>query len=318
MAAIQQALTDYLVDDTIAVICQYAKQLRVLMLGGIMDRHTKSSVVWYDPSTGKWDTEAARWGDTRSFAVGAVVGDALYISGGLTVISGICQRHQSVDLRTWQCTELANLPRFGTKDHLLLADSAMKSLFLLSGSTDLVGRHQRASLHCYNLAHNTWSEKAQTNHSHFGHAGVVCGTSMFAIGGLKQKAVERYDPTQDRWFDCAPLSSHRHGCCAAAVVDDHSILVCGGITEDDVMVSSCEVYSTTLDQWAPVASMLVARKFASAVFIEGQVMVCGGESASFINHNACISAETYNRRTGVWTSVSPMPCSRMRAIAVVV
>ena len=320
-AAIQHALTDSLVDDTIAIVCQYAKQLRVLMLGGVCHNNTlQHTIVTYNPSTGQWETvAAARWDEVRMFAAGAVVANTLYVSTGFAGGRGRARWHRSLNLQTWTWTPFLRRAANNAYPHVVLVTPTMTHLFVLGGNTEIFDAvDRRTSLHCYDVADDRWSEKCHTNHRHKQPGGAVCGSQIYAIGGINQKAVERYDMATDQWSACSPLLSYRYAC-AVAVVDHQFIFACGGIAEDGNGLSSCEAYSVALDRWYTVANMLKARRFASAVYIDGQVMVCGGTaSLSFSDHDTCISAETYNCPTNVWTLTSPMPCPRQRAIAVVI
>lgn len=116
-----------------------------------------------------------------------------------------------------------------------------------------------------------------------------------------------FDPDTDKWTQKAPMTTVRGLHCMCTVGD--KLYVIGGNhfrgTSDYDDVLSCEYYSTTLDQWTPIAAMLRGQSDVGVAVFENKIYVVGGYSWN----NRCMVeiVQKYDPEKDEWHKVFDLP-----------
>jgi hypothetical protein len=92
----------------------------------------------------------------------------------------------------------------------------------------------------------------------------------------------------------------------ATLLSNGKVLVAGGISTGNQLLSSAEIYDPATGTWKPTGSTTTFRYWHSASLLaNGWVLVSGGEGAS-----PFASTELYDPVTGVWTATGSMNTAR--------
>ena len=86
-----------------------------------------------------------------------------------------------------------------------VADSQIASASL-DGVLHVVGYKTHAK---YDASANEWKQIAALNEPRCGLALVELNSALYAFGGIRSAAVERYDVTRDEWTTMRPLNTAR-------------------------------------------------------------------------------------------------------------
>jgi kelch-like protein 20 len=121
----------------------------------------------------------------------------------------------------------------------------------------------------------------------------------------------RFDPATRTSQELAPLPTPVGGAAAVAVGD--FIYVIGGTNGKDYLGQVLR-YDPQANTWSSnFAPMSVARAWASAAVINGEIYVIGGELHGTFGPSATDSLEIYNPESNSWRSGPEMPSSRKDA-----
>lgn len=102
---------------------------------------------------------------------------------------------------------------------------------------------------------------------------------------------------------------YRH---TATLLRDGTVLVVGGLGDDDSVLPSVERYNPLTRSWSPAASMNIPRTGHTATRLtDGSVLVVGGITKNMHPAPMTSSAERYNPSANTWIPVKPMSASRV-------
>merc|ERR1712066_72395 len=104
----------------------------------------------------------------------------------------------------------------------------------------------------------------------------------------------------------------RRGSLAGAFVGG-VLYTCGGIDENEHILSSVERFDPAVGAWGVVASMTVPRAGCAAVAVRGKLWVAGGKSG--VNHRLNL-LEEFDPSIGHWQPLLPMELKRVGASVV--
>jgi N-acetylneuraminic acid mutarotase len=144
---------------------------------------------------------------------------------------------------------------------------------------------------------------------------LVCGGSA---AGVPTSSAERYDPAAATWSTRPSMVIPRLGHTATTLADGR-VLVSGGTGGAGLTFASAELYDPVGDAWALTATMSSARTLHTATLLpDGRVLVCGGfgqrsgslPSVPASTDQTLATAEIYDPRTGLWSSVPSMVAAR--------
>lgn len=111
----------------------------------------------------------------------------------------------------------------------------------------------------------------------------------------------RFDVEKEQWITVKEMSTAR--CFSAHTVLSGSLLVIGGMDEQDRFLNSVEHYVPLTDKWEPVAPMRHGRADALACALNGFVYVNGGRGTVRNTGFLFQSIDRYNLRENSWTWV---------------
>ena len=192
--------------------------------------------------------------------------------------------------------------------------SGCSSLFALTNSTEI----PENTIFTYNPAENSWEIKGSTSsRNRWGACAVAVGNHLYIIGGSNCSdtvpsgitKVERFDPREERLEEVASLNEGRHDAFGAAMND--KIYVAGGIQKNDqtlTLLSTCEVYDLSTNEWHLMADLCIPRHSASMVCFKGALYVFGGlkNTRSYLQTRE-LSVEVFNSETKQWKKKSTIP-----------
>ena len=192
--------------------------------------------------------------------------------------------------------------------------SGCSSLFALTNSAEI----PENTIFTYNPAENRWEIKGSTSsRNRWGACGVAVGNHLYIIGGSICSdtvpsgitKVKRFDPREEKLEEVASLNEGRHDAFVVAMND--KIFVAGGIQKNDqtlTLLSTCEVYNVSTNEWHLMADLCVPHHSASMVFFKGALYVFGGlkNTRSYLQTRE-LSVEVFNSETSQWKEKSTIP-----------
>lgn len=263
--------------------------------------------AWGAPSDpGHWEQRAPLL-TVRSEVAGAVVGDRIYVVGGLTA-QGVTDAVEEYDPGADRWRLRAHLPQ---PVHHPAAASVNGRLYVIGG---YVARafyiwNGADAVYEYDPGAERWRARASMPTPRGALAAVALGGKIYAVGGKDRTdtgALEVYDPAADTWQRLRPMPTPRNHIAAEAV--DGKIYVFGG-RADRVTgnIGVTEVYDPRSDSWQELAPMPTPRSGIGAAAVRGKVYVPGGELG---RPDTYPENEEYDPATNRWTPQAPMPTPR--------
>ncbi len=251
---------------------------------------------------GHWERRAPLLTD-RSEVAGAVVGDRIYVVGGLSpsTIADTVEEYDPVSDH-WQMR--APLPH---QVHHPAAASMNGKLYVIGG---YVARllsiwNGTDTVYEYDPATNRWRGRAPMPTPRGALAAVVVEGRIYAVGGKDRTdtgALEVYDPAGDSWKRLRPMPTPRNH--IAAEVVDGRIYVFGGRTDHTGgNVGVTEMYDPHTDTWQERAPMPTSRSGIGAAALGGKVYVPGGELG---RPGTYPENEEYDPAADLWMPRAPM------------
>ncbi len=168
-------------------------------------------------------------------------------------------------------------PQLEEKRSFAAAALLNNSVYICGGS-----RGFRRLSSCERLSATDSTQIQPMNESRSSLAMVAFKNKLYAFGGLDVKervlvwlsSVESYEPNKDLWSYAKPMSIPRVQ--SAASVLGNRIFVCGGLTNGDVPLKSCERYDRSENKWETIANMTKARRGHRLVTVNGRIFALGG------------------------------------------
>ncbi|XP_068684090.1 kelch-like protein 3 [Montipora foliosa] len=194
------------------------------------------------------------------------------------------------------------------------------SLFVLNGHSSLyvltnTETAPENTIYTYNLDENMW-DILDNILDRWGACGVADAHYIYIIGGTHNDTknitattkVEKIKPGENVWEELAPMIKARHNAFGAAM--NGKIYVAGGMQENGHMytvLSTCEVYNPSTNEWQILPSLNVPRHSASMVCFKGALYVVGGSKSSHKSKE--LSVEMYDSGENKWQMESAIPVS---------
>jgi N-acetylneuraminic acid mutarotase len=264
-----------------------------------------AAVTPADP--GRWERRAPLLVE-RSEVAAAVVGDRIYVVGGLTP-SGLSDAVEEYDPTQDRSRLRRPLPR---PLHHPAAASAEGRLYVIGGYTahPLLGIwNPVAAVYEYDPQTDRWRERSPMPTSRGALAAVSLDGRIYAVGGravANTGALEVYDPRTDRWERLAPMPTPRDHI-AAAVVNGRIYVFGGRAVGVRGNIATTEVYDPRTNRWERRAPMPTPRSGIGAAAVGGRVYVMGGELG---RPDTYPENEEYDPALDQWTPRAPMPTPR--------
>lgn len=163
----------------------------------------------------------------------------------------------------------------------------------------------------YNVASAVWSTtNNMANEREFYEAtplGVVNGQGKVLISGGRSGAAtpaavpqsELYDPSSNSFTLSSSMKTARYNH-TATKMNDFSVLIAGGRTNDTTVTNKCEIYDIASSSFSNTADMSSPRIYHTATALaNGNVLITGGLSNTGSILNSC---EIFNARTNAFIS----------------
>jgi Kelch motif len=253
---------------------------------------------------------------TRSEAVGALIGDRIYVAGGFSAAGGGAQELQYYHPPTNAWSAAARMP---VGLHHPNVAAANGKLYVLGGcdharktgpmpnNSPWLGSHHAFE---YDPGKDAWRTLRPLPHSSAAGALVEFRGKLYLIGGVDTNGivldrVQEYDPVAETWRERAkmPLAREHIG---AAMLDSLIYVVAGrekGL--GDVSVTAFQAYNPVTDQWQTLPNLPTARSGLSLAAAKGRLYAIGGEWPGTFDLN-----EEYDPARRTWRTVAKMQHKR--------
>ncbi|KAF2211986.1 hypothetical protein CERZMDRAFT_97904 [Cercospora zeae-maydis SCOH1-5] len=264
----------------------------VWVLGGTMINpfRTVDTVEYYSLKDNSWHS-AKSFGTPLNHVNSAVVGDEIYIVGGLSEgqkwLAQNTSLAYSVSTDSWK--QRSAMPQ-GTERGACAVGVYGTTIYLAGGMTvlDLDSGNQDAlaTVTAYDTASDTWNVNLPPLPQPRQHvAGAVVGTTFYVLGGRTngqykiQNNVYALDLTNPAsgWKEMAPLPTARGGLSCAAVAE---VIYCLGGEGDEQTQSQVfpqvQAYNTATNQWSSLADMPLPKHGWGVAVIGNTIYSPGG------------------------------------------
>lgn len=294
--------------------------LRMILLCLALGMFFGSSLV-SDPGRGVLlaRPQSETWGMRTSMPVGREAAAGAFINGRFYVSHGNFRRVDTADntvydpaTNSWNILSSALVPRAE-----LVGVAVDGRLYAIGGrSTSSVCPNPARVcdvVEIYNPARDTWTMGTPMPTPRAGLGAAVVNGRIYVVGGrtlneplngTPLNVLEIYDPDTNTWAPGPPMPTARMDV-YSTVAFDNKVYVIGGYNQDrGGVLNTVEIYDPATRTWSAGPPMPTPRSNALAAVCGGQIYVIGG-IVDFINKTTVV--ERLNPRTGVWTTVSPMP-----------
>jgi N-acetylneuraminic acid mutarotase len=258
-----------------------------------------------------WTTLAPLPGGGRQELGAALVGDEIFVIGGLDTQQRGSRRVDVYDTVSDEWRPAADLPQ---ALHHVGVGAVGDQVYSVGGFTGGLSFNPTAVVSRYDPQQDEWFPAASLPRARGALGVAVADGLLYATGGtavgtssVTDHAV--YDRETNEWTPLAPLPSPRNHLAAAAI--DGLIYVVGG-REGSAFESSTELnrYDPGTDTWETLAPMPTERSGLGAAVLNGRLVVMGGEANQDHPDLVYPQVEAYDPATNRWTSLDPMPVPR--------
>jgi N-acetylneuraminic acid mutarotase len=203
---------------------------KIYVVGGMGDllfgADPRDDAFVYDPQTDSWN-DLPPMPTPRGAAASAVIGDTLYVAGGMTHNGRLSNALEAFDFRTERWRRLADMPT--PREHTIGA-AVDGSMYVAGGRTlesDSIHAFER-----YDPETDTWTRLPQLPQDAGSLEAASVDGYFLAVAGDDDREgwvtgkVQRYDPAANEWTQLPEMRTKRHG--MAAAVADGRLWVFGG------------------------------------------------------------------------------------------
>ena len=229
-----------------------------------------------------------------------VLDGKIWIAGGMSHGAGL-QTVQSYDQQTgaWQSQPSLPIPL-----HHATAAAYRDEVVIIGGASENIAQ---ASNKVFALRGGSWVELPNLAHARAAAAAAVVGDKLVVVGGQNAKQLVAQTEVFDgkSWTQSADLPTPREH--LAAVSDGVYVYAVGGrFLSSDKNSAAFERFDPESENWVKLVDMPTPRGSFGAAFIDGRIVVVGGEEPTRVLG----TAEMYDIADGKWTTLTPMPTPR--------
>ena len=229
-----------------------------------------------------------------------VLDGKIWIAGGMSHGAGL-QTVQSYDPQTgaWQPQPSLPIPL-----HHATAAAYRDELVIIGGASENIAQ---ASNKVFALRGGSWVELPNLAHARAAAAAAVVGDKLVVVGGQNAKQLVAQTEVFDgkSWKESADLPTPREH--LAAVSDGVYVYAVGGrFLSSDKNSAAFERFDPESENWVKLVDMPTPHGSFGAAFIDGRIVVVGGEEPTRVLG----TAEMYDIADGKWTKLTPMPTPR--------
>ena len=216
---------------------------QVYLIGGEVDRKLSDEVLVYEPDKDQWQDLGAPKPTPVLNAAAAVIGNSIYLPGGLTANNTATDRFEVLDVisKTWLA--LPRLPR-ATSGHAVAA--LQGQVFVLGGRAN--GQITNEG-YVFDVTSNVWTTLPSMPTARENAAAVAFNNRLYVVGGFDGRhelaTCEYYAPAEKTWSTCKPMTVGRSSFGLAQV--GGSLFAVGGGTIN--FIGWNEKYDVSADKW---------------------------------------------------------------------
>lgn len=278
---------------------------KIYVIGGYFVKDNKSHVLasneCYDPETDTW-TVLRPMSRPRSGAAAVVVGNKIYVIGGVDESQSFVALNECYDPKTDKWRTLAPMP---TARAVPAAVAVGNKIYCVGGETawdksSCCGPKYLSLNEEYDIATNKWRARKPMLSARPRPVAEAYEGKIYCIGGgeLNRSLIsgnnESYDPASDAWRMKYPMPTRRSAA-AIAVLGD-KIYVLGGYRMESgiskfpgkmVFLAANEAYDPKRNVWVMRLAMPQARAGMVAGVVKNKIYCIGGygEQAGYLNLN---------------------------------
>ncbi len=196
---------------------------KIYVVGGLGDVLFGADVrraMWeYDPAADRW-RDMPPMPTARGAASAGVIGDVLYVAGGVGENGRVLRTLEAFDFTTEEWERRADMPT--AREHAAYAVAAGR-LYVLGGRTP--ENDAITAVEAYEPAADRWRRAAQLPQRAGSFEAVVVDDYVVTVGGDSDiegwvtGAVQRYEPARNAWLQLPPMRTKRHGMAVAYAGD---------------------------------------------------------------------------------------------------
>lgn len=259
----------------------------------------------------KWDVKQQEIAP-RFASAGFVIGDNIYITGGITQTFVKSNKTEVFDTvtNTWSAKADAPTTRART------AAFSIGNKAYVIGGVDSNG-NILDTVEEYDSDTNTWTAK-QSLPIPLVTSGIAVNNIGYVVAGetTGNQTVGNaysYNSTTDTWTAITDKLTPTYGHALAS--DGTNIYTMGGINQNGDTIGLNEAYDIATNTWSEKDDMLVPRSFLSSFFTNGSIYAVGGLNSDWYSLD---TNEKYNIEENQWTTDTPMnyPRSSLNAMAI--
>jgi len=239
--------------------------------------------------------------------------------GNIHVIAGYARHrfdanfHQVYDSRARTWSLKAPFPVAGNH----VAGVAIGSKVYTFGGFIEQNRCPHSRCFVYDTATDQWTSIAGLSRPRGAISAIELGGKIHLLGGRDVRSVEWhevYDPATNKYSDRASMRGStatqpfvgQRDHMGVAIVDGKIHAIAGRMDSYDFNTSLNSVYDPQSDSWSFRAPLPTARSGPSCVYINGKIVVFGGEATGRVFG----TNEAYDPKTDAWEALTPMALPR--------
>lgn len=257
-----------------------------------------------------WRVEPALDGP-RDEARAAVVGRSAYLVGGISdldLTKGTASSVDTFERFDFEAGRYVDLPPLPERLNHVGVVAYRGDVYVVGGHNDFLGRAEATgSAWRYRVARRRWERIAPMPTPRGGHALVVAGDKMYAIGGrhrmLRMGTVESYDFRTGKWSSQTAMPTGRDHLGATAYKGD--VYVAGGRQNKDYSLAAFERYDPEGDRWSKLPDMPEAISSIEMVTVGDRLVTAGGGDA--LKYWVTGRAWTYDPGRRAWSQLPSSP-----------
>jgi DNA-binding CsgD family transcriptional regulator/N-acetylneuraminic acid mutarotase len=268
-----------------------AQDGQLYAIGGETNGGVTGAMERYDPDADQWVPVAASKPTRTSNVSAGVIGEWIYVPGGLTPERTATATVEAYHLPDERWHTVSALPQPLAAYALAVHDN---KLYLFGGIDD---RGYVDTTFIYDPGQDRWEKGKELPTPRAYAAAAPLGDQIFVIGGYdgnrEQNACEVYHPKQNTWQSCEPLTQGRSGLGLAAVAN--RLYAVGGGWSNYLGFS--EKYNPDTGNWTPFETPLSQQWLnLSVAATSNKFYVAGGWNGEYLNglwEYAVLSYEIY-------------------------
>jgi len=273
----------------------------LIACGGWDGDRALTTVEMFDPVKGEWSPLPDMSTPRRDHGA-AVVGDFLYVVGGWNMEPYYSQVEKfNIKTNTWSSAASLSGPR-GWPGVATLGEYVY-----CVGGYDAEERAVKM-VERYHVREDRWENVPGLSVARGGCGLVAFNGCLFAIGGYDGdkplRSVEKFDPAENVWRMVAGMNDPREDVSHSCVVFNGSIVVMGGVDEEEEALDNGVIYNPDMDTWRDMEGCLIQEKRGLSLAVVGGVMYAvGGEDSNDENLEMVQMYEANNQCWRQWHSM---------------